>query len=278
MELKEFLASDDGESDDDDDVENDDAEASSKNPAQKPNKRDMYRALIQSGDGSDADDDGDKDMEVTFNTGLEDISKRILEKQDKKSETVWEAYLRKRSEKKKARKRASKLSSSEDDDSDYDQEVAAQPDDFFMEDSLDTNGEDNKKSSKDLAKKTKGKKSKTERRLSLEHTEKERVASKEELELLLVDDKGTEPSLKGYNLKSKKVKGKRGKEVLVEDKLPSFDYDDPRFTPLFKSHLFAVDPTDPQFKRYPNSYLTPNPCHFLNVVLCNALLKMESFV
>ena len=50
----------------------------------------MYRALIQSGDGSDGDEeDGGQDMEVTFNTGLEDISKHIFEKKDKKSETVW---------------------------------------------------------------------------------------------------------------------------------------------------------------------------------------------
>ncbi|KAJ8618188.1 hypothetical protein MRB53_014374 [Persea americana] len=247
LELKEFLASDDGESDDDD--ENDDAEASLKNSSQKPNKRDIYRALLQSGDGSDANDDGDKDMEVTFNTGLEDISKRFLEKQDKKSETVWEAYLRKRSEKRKERKRTSKLSSSDDDDSDYDQKAAAQPDDFFLEESLDTDVEDPKKSSKDNSKKTKSKKRKTERRYSPEDTEKEQVASKEELELLLTDDKGTEPSLKGYNLKSKNVKGKRGKEVLTEDKLPTFDHDDPRFAPILKSHLFALDPTDPQFKR-----------------------------
>lgn len=49
LELKEFLASDDGESDDDDEI--DDAEASPKNSSQKPNKRDIYRALLQSGDG-----------------------------------------------------------------------------------------------------------------------------------------------------------------------------------------------------------------------------------
>ncbi|GAA0160158.1 hypothetical protein LIER_16777 [Lithospermum erythrorhizon] len=69
-------------------------------------------------------------MEVTFNTGLEDISKHISENKEKKSETVWEAYLRKRKEKKKARKTNAKSS---DDESDYDQEAAEQPDDFFIE-------------------------------------------------------------------------------------------------------------------------------------------------
>ncbi|KAM3709851.1 hypothetical protein ACJW31_02G205600 [Castanea mollissima] len=107
LELKEFLASDEGESDDGDGESNDDDK--------KDKKRDMYRALVQSGDGSDGDGEEDgQDMEVTFNTGLEDISKRILEKKDKNSETVWEAYLRKRREKKQARKNKSKYSSDDD--------------------------------------------------------------------------------------------------------------------------------------------------------------------
>ncbi|CAK9143562.1 unnamed protein product [Ilex paraguariensis] len=83
-------------------------------------KHPPHDVVTESGDGSDGDEeDGGQDMEVTFNTGLEDISKQILEKKDKKSETVWEAYLRKRSEKKKAKKNRSK-SSSEDDSSDSD--------------------------------------------------------------------------------------------------------------------------------------------------------------
>ncbi|KAK9284848.1 hypothetical protein L1049_024028 [Liquidambar formosana] len=128
LELKEFLASDESETDDD---ENNDATEDQSD--KKHNKQDIYRALIQSGGGSDeeGEDDG-QDMEVTFNTGLEDISKRILEKKDKKSETVWEAHLRKRSEKKKARKNRSKYSS-EDEGSDTDQEAIEQPDDFFVE-------------------------------------------------------------------------------------------------------------------------------------------------
>ena len=107
--MKEFLASDEGESDDGDGESDDDDK--------KDKKRDMYRALVQSGDASDGDGDGEddgQDMEVTFNTGLEDISKRILEKKDKNSETVWEAYLRKRREKKQARKNKSKYSSDDD--------------------------------------------------------------------------------------------------------------------------------------------------------------------
>ncbi|XP_049382188.1 pre-rRNA-processing protein ESF1 [Solanum stenotomum] len=230
MELKEFLASD--ESGSDDNEEGDDTEDKS---AKRKKKQDTYRALLQSGEGSDGNEDDDQDMEVTFNTGLEDLSKRILEKKDKQSETVWEAYLRKKREKKKSRKGNTK-DSSEDESSDSDQEPIDEPEDFFIE-------EPSAKGDKDSQHKStrKGKQ-------SLEASE-EAEASRAELELLLADDKGGDPNLKGYNMKPKKAKGKKGKGTPVEDKLPTIDYEDPRFSSLFKSHLFALDPTDPQFKR-----------------------------
>lgn len=236
MELKEFLASDESETDNDE-ADNDMEDESDK----KHKKRDKYRALIQSGDGSDEDLEEGQDMEVTFNTGLEDISKRILEKKDKQSETVWEAYLRKRREKKKARKNQSKYSS-EEDSSDTDEEGMEgieQPDDFFIEEPS-----VKKLNNKDCQ----VKKNKEEKQL--QDTDREAEASKAELELLLADDKGGEKGLKGYNLKPKKTKGKKGKEVPDLDKIPTSNMDDPRFSALFTSPLFALDPTDPQFKRY----------------------------
>ncbi|XP_050128178.1 LOW QUALITY PROTEIN: pre-rRNA-processing protein esf1-like [Malus sylvestris] len=236
LELKEYLASDESESDQE---ENDDA-AEDKTD-KKSKKRDMYRALLLSGEGegdgdaSEGDgEDNDQDMEITFNTGLEDISKRILEKKDKGSETVWESYLRKRREKRKNRKNKSG-DSSEDEGSDTDEEAAEGPDDFFMEEP----------SVKKL-KKHQGKSKKDEKQ---QQDDREAEASRNELELLLADDNGADAGPKGYNLKHKKTKGKKGKEVLEEDKLPTIDFEDPRFSALFTSPRFALDPTDPQFKR-----------------------------
>ncbi|XP_009767399.1 pre-rRNA-processing protein esf1 [Nicotiana tabacum] len=227
MELKEFLASDDSESDD-----SEEGDGTEDKSVKKKKKQDRYRALLQSGEGSDGNnEDDDQDMEVTFNTGLEDLSKRILEKKDKQSETVWEAVLRKKREKKKARKGKSK-DSSDDETSDSDQEPIEEPEDFFIE-------EPSKDSQHQSTRKGKQ---------SVEASE-EAEASRAELELLLADDKGGDANLKGYNMKPKKAKGKKGKELPNEDKLPSIDYEDPRFSSLFKSPLFALDPTDPQFKR-----------------------------
>ncbi|XP_042063032.1 pre-rRNA-processing protein esf1-like [Salvia splendens] len=222
LELKEYLASDESESDED--KNEDEVEGESE---KKCNKRDKYRALIQGGDRSDEDeedDNGRQDMEVTFSSGLEEISKRISEKKTKKAETVWEAYLRKRKEKKNASKKGSKYIS-DDESSDADEEAAEEADDFFVED--DTPAEENK-GSRGTRKRANG-----------------NEASLSELELLTADD----TNLKGYSIKPKKRKGKKGKEVVDEGKIPTVDNQDPRFAALFTSPLYAPDPTDPQYKR-----------------------------
>ncbi|KAL3844963.1 hypothetical protein ACJIZ3_002366 [Penstemon smallii] len=217
-ELNEILATDESETDEDDN-----ADGTMDRSMKKRKRKDMYLSLIQSGDGSDesGEEDNDQDMEVTFNSGLEEISKRILEKKDNKSETVWEANLRKRKEKKKAMKNRSKYSSEDDNSDDPDRELGEQPDDFFEEEIS-----DNKVRTR------------------------EAEASTAELELLLADDTGADNNnIKGFNLKPKKSKGKKGKEIPDEGKIPTIDYDDPRFSSLFANPLFALDPTDPQFKR-----------------------------
>lgn len=226
LELKEFIASSESESEEDDNV------VDAGNKPGKRQKTDAYRALLQSGDGSDEDEEDDgMDMEVTFNTGLEDLSKKILEKKDKKSETVWDAYLRKKKEKKKARKNRSK-DSSDDESGDSDGEPIEEPGDFFAGETT-----QKKKVSRDK---------KPETGLSGEEGE----ASRAELELLLAENDGGDANVKGYNLKRKKSKGKKGKrDDIDEEKIPTFDYEDPRFSSFFNRPEFALDPTDPQFKR-----------------------------
>lgn len=231
LEMKEFLASDESDSDEEDDLGNEVINQSKK----KDKKKDKYRALIEAEDvdsDKDLEEENDQDMEVTFNTGLEDLSKEILKKKDNQSESVWETYLRQRREKKRARKNKQKDDdSSPDDDDDYNIDRKAVKDDgdddFFMEEPP-------------LKKKKKEGK-----------TKKEEVAAEEksraELELLLADENaGDGNGLKGYNIKRK---AKKGKTDISEDKIPAAELDDPRFSALFSSPYYALDPTDPQFKR-----------------------------
>jgi hypothetical protein len=194
-------------------------------------------ALLLEGDKSDEEQNEDQDMEITFNTELEDLSKRILERKSTETKTVWEMHQEKMKEKRKARKSPSK-----DDDESSDEDSADEKDDFFEDEKSD---EEVKPVKKQKGKaKGKGKDKLPEE----EHFEPE--ATKEELELLVAADQDAANGAKGYNIKRKSKKGKKGKDS-VEDKLPEIDLsEDPRFAPMFTSHLYALDPTDPQYKRY----------------------------
>uniref|UniRef100_A0A1J3F548 Pre-rRNA-processing protein esf1 n=1 Tax=Noccaea caerulescens TaxID=107243 RepID=A0A1J3F548_NOCCA len=228
LELKEYLASDD-----DSESEEDDNQGINL-------RKEKYRALFESeGVNSDKDneEENDQDMEVTFNTGLEDLSRKQLEKKEKKSETVWESVQRRVREKKRAKKNKQNddSSSPDDDDSDDDKVVKDDgDDDFFMK-------QPPLEKKKDKKKKKKKKKDKEEEVAAAEER------SRAELELLLADENaGDGNALKGYNIKRK---GKKESKEIAEEKIPSANLDDPRFSALFSDPHYALDPTDPNFKR-----------------------------
>ncbi|KAL6840753.1 hypothetical protein ACP4OV_029617 [Aristida adscensionis] len=243
-ELDMYLASDDSASDDDGVDNSDDGSVPNGGSRRKLTKEERL-ALLLEGDKSDEEQNEGQDMEITFNTELEDLSKRILERKSNVEKTVWEKHQEKMKEKRKARQRGLK-----DDDADYSSEDNSDDeDDFFTQEHSD---EENKPS------KTKKQKAKTKDKAKRkgwdkspeEHLEQE--ATKEELELLVAADHDSVNGAKGYNLKRKKSKkGKKGKEESVEDKLPDIDLSkDERFSAMFTSQiLFALDPTDPQYKR-----------------------------
>ncbi|KAK8921295.1 hypothetical protein KSP39_PZI019968 [Platanthera zijinensis] len=205
------------------------------------------RSLLDPSNHSGTDQsENDMDMEITFNTGLEDLSKRIFEKKDKKSETVWEQVLRKRSEKRNARKNWSK-DLSDDEDSDYDvKELPEQPDDFFVEESSDTDLKPVKKRNK--VSKDRKEHNKLREQQSQE-VDKEQEASRAELELLFADDQEIGKGPKGYNINAKKVKGHKGKEITGE-KLPS------------KVLSSALDPNSSAFALLYSLY--PTRIHFVS--------------
>ncbi|XP_042441795.1 pre-rRNA-processing protein esf1-like [Zingiber officinale] len=253
-ELNEYLASS-GDSDyenDSIDEENDHLAASSPSKLKKRKRVHEDRAAaLKSGDASDEENSNDEEMEITFSTELEDLGKRLLEKKDRKSETVWETVLKKKSEKRKARRNRCKHS--EDDSSDYDtkEDAPNMSDDFFMEEPNDSETiKTSKKKTKAEPKKKRSRHDKVDDEGSLRDIKKEQEVSRAELELLLADDQGSNRGPKGYNMKRTKVKGKKGKEVALEDKIPDIDVSkDPRFSALSTSHLYALDPTNPEYKR-----------------------------
>ncbi|KAL5196626.1 hypothetical protein ABZP36_000138 [Zizania latifolia] len=241
-ELDIYLASDDSASDDEG-ADNYGHESLQNDRTKRKLTRDERLNLLLQGDKSDEEQSDGEDMEVTFNTELEDLSKRILERKVNNEKTVWEKHQDKMKEKRKARKRRSK----DDDDDGYSSEDAPdEHDDFFDEEMSD---DEIKTKTKEKAKaKDKGK-AKGKDKPPEEHLDDE--ATREELELLVAADTDATKDAKGYNLKRKKgKKSKKGKEQSANEELPEIDLSkDERFSAMFTSHLFALDPTDPQYKR-----------------------------
>lgn len=242
-ELNMYLASDDSASDNEGVDDSEDESLPNGGSKRKLTKEERLALLLQ-GDKSDEEQTDDKDMEITFNTELEDLSKRILERKNNEEKTIWEKHQEKMKEKRKGRKRGLK---DEDDDNDYSSDDEPENDDDFF---ADEQSDEEPKSSKSKKHKAKAKgeaKRKGNDGTTDEHLEQE--ATKDELELLVAGDQDTANGAKGYNLKRKK--GKKGKEESADDKLPNIDLSkDERFSAMFTSHLFALDPTDPQYKRY----------------------------
>uniref|UniRef100_A0A0E0I0J5 Uncharacterized protein n=1 Tax=Oryza nivara TaxID=4536 RepID=A0A0E0I0J5_ORYNI len=236
-----YLASDDSASDDE--GADNHGDESLQSGAKRKLTREERLALLLQGDKSEEEQTDGEDMEITFNTELEDLSKRILDRKVNNEKTVWEKHQEKMKEKRKSRKRRSK----DDDDDGYSSEDGLdEHDDFFDDEMSDEEIKPNKKQKAKAKDKGKGK---GKDKLPEQHLEDE--ATREELELLVAADKDAGNGAKGYNLKRKKgTKGKKGKEQSVEDELPNIDLSkDERFSAMFNSHLFAVDPTDPQYKR-----------------------------
>ncbi|MCO5568862.1 hypothetical protein L7F22_022564 [Adiantum nelumboides] len=287
MDFKSYLASDESDSEAGQDVEHFISDHHGNNGVGenldidkvadgRKGSRDKYRALLL-GSEEDAFEGKDKsskdlDMEITFHSGLEELSKRLLDKTKQKGtdETVWEAYLRKRKEKRKLQKQQSKHAQDDDVDSADEHTAFADTsppvvdtsppdgdtgfdDPFFKStEGIDFDAAEESDSEREMLALQATKQNKngadTKKKAEVEEKKREGERSRAELELLFADELASGRVVKGYNLK-KKRKDKRKDAEKHPEKLPTVNYDDPRFSALFTSHRFAIDPTEPEFRR-----------------------------
>lgn len=236
--------------------------------AQIQKYRDLLKSL-EDGEKKPDDNDDDVEMEVTWNPGLskqvEDLVKKKQEHPEGK--TPFQEYLEKRKEKRKLKRSLNKKGAEADDS---DTKNSAQGDgshseQAFSDDELPSDvdlGDGFFKMDTPLKSSKESNKSKKKRRKQSNMEEapedKETTKSKAELELLLMDDE--DDGRKHFSLKKlleenqqsskKKRKRKAEKEATKADG-DDFQVDlaDPRFSALYDSHEYNVDPTDPHFKK-----------------------------
>ncbi|CAO3622636.1 unnamed protein product [Mucor hiemalis] len=217
--------------------------------------REKYRKLLGGSNKSayedKADEDEEGDMEITFTPGLSEAAGAAVKNmgaEPEREETSIETYLRKQKEKRKAKKVAKQTDTKEDEDEDSEVDAETENDPFFkeaMEEMADEGFVAKKKTDKKAAKANKKRASKEER--------EEKARERAELELLMDDDGKSEgfnmkEVLKREKLEKKGKKGKKSKNDLGEDDF-EINVTDPRFAAVQESHHFAIDPTNPQFKK-----------------------------
>jgi hypothetical protein len=275
--LKAYLGSDSSENEDSDDedggvevVDTTGGEPSTKKLSKKEAERQRMRALLGlSAEPTRTKADGPVgEMEVTFTSGLAGGHGKdtIFENEPVIEESTIDRYVRKQRERKKRRKEKLKASKREDGEGAEDAEAADSEDNEpapaeVQEEVQEDAGFNDPFFDDPTGKATSAARRKEEKRKKREERAAEEAASaaqRAELELLMVDDE--KAHIKHFDMteiekaeKQAKKKGKgKGKKGKTQETAPADDFEvnvsDPRFSRLFDSHDFAIDPTNPRFK------------------------------
>lgn len=186
--------------------------------------------------------ENDMEMEIKWVPGLkesaEEMVKNKLEGKDKL--TPWEQFLEKKKEKKRLKKKQKALAEEASEDelpSDVDLN-----DPYFAEEMTKIDIKEKKKS----AKSTKG-------GSSVEEAEIER--QKAEMALLMMDEEEESKKHFNYNkiVEHQNLSKKKKKQLMKKNELLEDDFEvnvkDARFQAMYTSHLFNLDPSDPNFKK-----------------------------
>ncbi|XP_070578083.1 ESF1 homolog [Ptychodera flava] len=220
-----------------------------------------YRELLKGLDDKEEKHDKEMEMDIRWEPGLKETTEELVKKKDETEDlTSWQQYQKKKKEKKKAKKTEEKKKREEvkkqregvlsDDELPPDVDL----NDPYFKEALD---EESRKAAdgKDVQKKKKKKKRQEEELTEEELAEKKQKEA--ELELLLMEDdddrqhfslKAIMDAEKEAKKKRKKKKKKHDGEEKFEDKF-QLDTEDPRFSAIYESHHFQIDPSDPQFKK-----------------------------
>ncbi|XP_073528309.1 ESF1 homolog [Phyllobates terribilis] len=218
---------------------------SKKGPKDDDEQIQRYRQLLKGiQEKEKKQQEKDIEMEVKWVPGLkesaEQMVKNKLEGKDKL--TPWEKYLQKQKDKKKLKRKKKESEEESDDEDDVPSDVDIN-DPFFSEE-LKKPG---------LQKKSAGGKTQEDQESSIDEEEKEKREA--EMALLMMDDVADDRKhfnfdkiVEQHNLSRHKMKKLKKKDKLVEDDF-QINVEDSRFQAMYTSHLYSVDPSDPNFKK-----------------------------
>lgn len=240
-EAEEEEQSDKGERD-----SSEDGKRSTKNLKDDDEQITKYRELLRSIQEKDKKhEENDMEMEIKWVPGFKESAEKMVKNklEGKDKLTPWEKYLQKKKEKRKLKK--NKKDDSEEESSEDELPPGVDLSDPFFAEELAKPGLKEKSKKK--------KKADIERTASDEEPDVEK--QKAEIALLMMDDDednrkhfNYEKIVEQQNLSKKKKKKLMKKKELLEDDF-QINTGDTRFQAMYTSHLFNVDPSDPNFKK-----------------------------
>lgn len=234
--LQNYLASSSEEEELSDNIDNE----SESDTESKVDNIEKYKALLQTIEEKEiSKKEKDVELEISWGINLKEKTDRLAkEKQSNaKQITPFERYLEKRKEKRKERKEHKKKSAENNQDTDSDI-----PSDIDMNDSYFAEEFDKPEFKK--------KKSKT-----IEKTPEDEDDQKQaELELLLMNEDGHQKHFNLKKIQESEANIKQKKKKTKEQTEDNFEINvkDERFSALFTSHHYNIDPTDPHYKKTKN--------------------------
>ncbi|XP_034941541.1 ESF1 homolog isoform X2 [Chelonus insularis] len=197
------------------------------------------------------------ELEFTWGLGIKEKTEKLVKERMKKKEnlTPFEQFLEKRKEKKKAKLEEKKKTKQSDINGESSNEEESDSEDSIPSD-VDMNDPYFAEEMKNMKQKNKKIKSK---KINHDSDDEEKIQKKSELELLMLDeDDGKhhfdmnkiEENQMLTKSKKKRLSKKKKKQVkeVVEDNF-EVNVNDPRFSALFYSHYFNVDPADPHYRK-----------------------------
>lgn len=238
--LQAYLASSSGgESESETEKLESENEDSNENPIEK------YRALLSELEKSeDSKKNKDIEMEVTWDLNVKDKTEKLVKKklEDNTEKTPFQQYLDKRKEKRREKRvekknKFNKDENTENSDSDMDVDMN---DPYFAEEFNTSEF------------KSKSKKKQKEFKEEINSVDKQEKA---QLELLMLDDDDEKKHFNFKNLeqdtqnKKKKKKNKNQNDEPMQEDDFKVDVKDARFSAIFTSHHYNIDPTDPHYKK-----------------------------
>ncbi|XP_060581600.1 ESF1 homolog isoform X3 [Ruditapes philippinarum] len=216
---------------------------------------DKYKKLLTDLNSQENKKKHDVEMEISWEPGLKEATEKIVKKKKQsKNSTVWEDYLQKKKEKKKSKIEERQKKNRNIEIISEKQESVGLGEQAFSDDDLPVDADMASFMAEETSSiKKKKKKKKKNKNEDNKEEDSETVKKKAELSLLMMDEGDNKKHFNLQDLMQEDGKKKKKKLKAKKSKPEEDDFQvnvaDPRFSAMYDSHYFNIDPSAPEYRK-----------------------------